>query len=322
MLDFNAIVQSIDSENGKALLAILSATANAVTIAKDGRLGTRIQWLTKLLTRAETNSDNSSDNNCSNNKIKEEIEGRFKRIEGNILEIEEVILDFYKEYLKDRLVEIVNNEESLPIVKTTLIEVRQINGFVLNQASLCNLYPNSNRRVFLYLASNNFAGMRTTLDIAIHNQFLWRKYHRNNGNGIVNRVDQIQVGDIIVLAYRVPNRRFRVLSPLVVHPEVNGLAEINDVPMPQNTPFRFVSNQNLIQILNNSNYQIDQTVGAQVGLPVCMLETDLETPQAQTIFNGIWESPGPDAVYELNSVNPRNQFYIDPTVRDWMQTLA
>ena len=52
-------------------------------------------------------------------------------------------------------------------------------------------------------------------EIAVRYGFLWRSYYKKTGraNG---KVQMIKQGDLIVLAYRVPGDRFRVLLPLVV----------------------------------------------------------------------------------------------------------
>ena len=225
----------------------------------------------------------------------------------------------FREEVRAKVSRALRDKNQLLLAELAIIEAEASGGCVLNPVDLpCN----QNRQVFLYLAGKKFANQVATLDIAIHHQFLWRRYFiRGNALGAIHGVEDINTGDIIVLAFLNGNSTFRILSALVVQPEVTGLIRIPDTentPVPPTSPFRQVDPQNnaLLHELTQHRYELDPRVGNQVGLPVCMLNTDFETDLAKAAYdNPEWDTPGQNAIWSSNHQN------IPQPVRDWMNSL-
>ena len=110
------------------------------------------------------------------------------------------------------------------MAKLAIIEAEASGGRVLNPS---DLPYDQNREVFLYLAGATYANQVATLDIAIHHQFLWRTYFADVSDietqQAIANVASINAGDIIVLAFRNGDSTFRILSALVVQPEMPRL---------------------------------------------------------------------------------------------------
>ena len=217
------------------------------------------------------------------------------------------------------------------MAKLAIIEAEASGGRVLNPS---DLPYDQNREVFLYLAGATYANQVATLDIAIHHQFLWRTYFADVSDietqQAIANVASINAGDIIVLAFRNGDSTFRILSALVVQPEMPRLIPASIIPNPPlmprltpihiipNSPFRQVDLQNtdLLQELTQHGYVLDPRVGNQVGLPVCMLNTNFETDLAIAAYAiPAWQTPGNNAIWRSN--NPR----IPQPVSDWMNSL-
>ena len=213
----------------------------------------------------------------------------------------------------------IQDKDQLQMAKLAIIEAKVKGGYVVNPAELKNL---PNRQVYLYLASAEYADALATLKVATHHSLLWRSYYANTVKPArIAIAKSINAGDIIVLAFRNGDGTFRILSVLVVQPEVAGLIQIPftpDTPVPQASPFRQVDplNNNLLQRLTQHRYDLDPRVHNQVGLPVCMLKTDFKTNLAKAAYdNPEWDTPGHNAIWSSNHQN------IPQPVRDWMNSL-
>ncbi len=254
-------------------------------------------------------------------------------LEQRVLELEKsVFLPHLKAQANIAIKVLQNNidaKDSSHIAKTAIIEARLSGGCVLEQSEL--IVKNRQRQAFLYLAGNNYASQINTLSIAIHRKFLWRSYFANTEDGhtqAIPNVMHINEGDIVVLAFLNGDSTFRVLVPLLVKPEVNGLLNITNTPatpVPAQSPFRQVDRTNipLITVLTENVYRTDPRVGAFVGLPVCLINTDFDAPLATAVYgNSAWLSPGGLSIYPKDSKSPTTGNYLIPEpVRNWMRTL-
>lgn len=270
------------------------------------------------------------DNGCT---LCPEILDRFNSYESRLTALERaadiafnLILNDVKDEVRAKVSRAVQDKNQLHLAKLAIIEAEASGGCVLNPA----LPYDQNRQVFLYLAGAKYANQIATLDIAIHHQFLWRKYFINTGDNAaatpqaIANIAAINAGDIIILAFRNGDSTFRILSALVVQPEVAGLIQIPftpDTPVPPTSPFRQVDpldpqNNALLHELTQHGYELDPRVGNQVGLPVCMLNTDFETDLAKAAYdNPEWDTPGQNAIWSSNHQK------IPQPVRDWMNSL-
>ncbi|MCY2934591.1 MAG: hypothetical protein NT172_10570 [Planctomycetota bacterium] len=224
---------------------------------------------------------------------------------------------------------ILINQDNIKIVRLAIQEAI-LSGINVIEPNDLNLLPNGGQRNrFLYLASNNYANSMSTLNFAIHNNFLWRSYfaklnRRTHVYPRIAHVEEIQNGDIIVLAFR-ENGHFKVLSPLVVATEnldnMAAIAGMNDIP--NLSPFVSVQDPNLNGLLAGiGGYGPDPNLGVRTGLPVKLLNTNFSTPAAINVYNTLWPSPpGINALWNANGQNAQEEYYLPEPVRNWMNTL-
>lgn len=206
------------------------------------------------------------------------------------------------------------------IAEVAKIEARLKGDFLTNN----QLNPNRNR--YLYLAGKRYAGAQATLDFALKDNFICRSLY-DTSKRFIHNVDSINTGDIIVLAYR-ENGRFGVLSPFVVRPDLTNYL---NVQLPQgvqavaNSPFKQLNNRqnkDLIERLIQERYNMDPQIGYFTGIPVVLLDSNLNNPLSVTVFNQTWPSPGRNTIWRQDQRNRETQVcYLPQPVRDWMNSL-
>jgi hypothetical protein len=169
---------------------------------------------------------------------------------------------------------------------------------------------------FLYLAANNYADAANTANIAANLGFLWRSYHAERGARIP-LVSEIHVGDLIALAYRLPNQ-FRLLLPLVVIAAGDHTVPINDDQFPNcnhapHAPF-VLADPWLTEILVQESYPPDPVFERHSGLNVKVLPE--QVPQE------LFPSPGRNAIWPYLQMRQGNAtYYLPPKFRNWIEQL-
>lgn len=216
-----------------------------------------------------------------------------------------------------------NDLRSRNLVK--IAEVAKIEA-KLKGEFLTNKHLNSNRNRYLYLAGKKYAGAQSTLDFALKDNFICRSIYDTSGK-FIHKVDKINTGDIIVLAYR-ESGRFGILSPFVVSPD---FTDYLNVQFPQglkaiaNSPFKQLNkpnNNELINRLIQEQYETDTKIACFTGIPVVLLDSDLNNPLSLTVFSQTWPSPGRNTIWRQDQRKRDTQvYYLPQPVRDWMNSL-
>jgi hypothetical protein len=187
------------------------------------------------------------------------------------------------------------------------------------------------QRRFLYLAADNYASAALTAEIAGQHGFLWRSYHADRPNHqSIPRVEQIESGDLIVLAYR-DNGHFFILSPLIVMDQTAGNQTINDnlyscsnthtpTGRRRNNPHShapFVLADPVLEaILPQENYPPDPVFHRQCGLNVRALLSDVTEAGTGHILQGRFVSPKPRL-----TIWPHDHPEVPGQVTDWIAGL-
>jgi len=184
-------------------------------------------------------------------------------------------------------------------------------------------------RRFLYLAADNYADSKKTLEIAAEFGFLWRSYHANGGAKIAH-VGDIGVGDLIALAYR-SNGHFRLLLPLIVTEAGVHTHRIDDGQFDcgtrrrnrhQHAPF-VLADAWLTDILEHAGYPSDRADPVfstpehpqHSGLNVKPLLVG-QVPQ------DLFPSPGINTIWPYLRQRDRDgNYYLTPEVRNWIGQL-
>jgi len=249
-------------------------------------------------------------------------------LEKRVLELEKFHLKAQANIAIKVLQDNIDAKDNINIVRLAIQEAIISEKPLIESNDLNHLPNGGQRNRFLYLASNNYADSMNTLNFAIHNNFLWRSYfanlnRRTNVYQQIGRVEKIQNGDIIVLAFR-ENGHFKVLSPLVVTGPFDGMTAIagmNGIPV--QSPFVSVQNCNLNTLLAGiGGYGPDPNLGVRTGLPVKLLNTNFSTPEAINVYNTLWPSPpGINTLWIENGQNANGEFYLHQQVRNWINTL-
>jgi hypothetical protein len=171
------------------------------------------------------------------------------------------------------------------------------------------------RRRFLYLAARRYAGPERTFEIAAQYGFLWRSYHNRKGAKI-GKVDQIAVGDVIALGYRVEGSKFRLLLPLVVVKGGSETQPIDTCAFPNKPYGPFVWASDRLSDILRFDYTLDRIFGKFTGLAVRPLQTDVTSK----VLDGTFDSPGPDALWPYDHATSKAR--VPDEVRDWMAGLG
>jgi hypothetical protein len=169
------------------------------------------------------------------------------------------------------------------------------------------------------LAGKHYAGPERTLEIAEQYGFLWRSYHKVNGQANV-LVGHIRVGDIIALGYRVEGDKFRLMLPLVV---THGNENTRPI-VPPSEPNRpkgrnyspFIWADGRLSDILQLDYGVDPLFGEFTGLAVKPLFTDVTADVLQETY----DSPGHNALWRHDHQSETTE--VPPPVRDWIARLG
>ena len=318
MNPLTTLMSSLNSADQATLLAGLGAVADAAAVATAFGIDDVLRNLIRRLRGGGSPVFNPAAEPSPINEILE----RISWFEDRLLDLEKaVFLPQIQRVAIDRINRVIQNEDMINIVRLAIQEAKLSDKLVVNDAG-------QERNRFLYLASNSYADSLATLNFAIHDNFLWRSYFgapdvTTNTHRSIPHVQEIQLGDIIVLAFR-QNGLFSILSPLVVTRPVADMASIAGINgVIHTSPFVSVHNPNLnARLADNGQYIPDPMFGQRTGLPVCLMNADLDTELAQNVYNVNWPSPpGNNSIWTMNGTNNQGQYYLPQLLRNWMATL-
>jgi hypothetical protein len=333
MNPLTTLMTSLNSVDQAVLLGALEALANAATVATAFRIDAAMLQFIKRVRRPRNNPvenqprvSNELADIMQRNTQFDKIIGDF---DNRILELEKaVFLPQIKGLAIHGINNVIQNHDNINLARLAIQEAILSGIQVVDPNNIPAVPDGQRQNRFLYLASNNYADSLATLNFAIHDNFLWRSYfaNQNPNTGVypaIAHVQEIRIGDILVLAFR-ENGHFRILSPLVVTTPLQGMTNIagnNGVALTSpfvsvlNTPFT----ANLATI---GEYVPDPRIGRHTGLPVKLLNSDLDTDLAQVAYNNLWPSPpGNNAIWTMNGMNDIGTYYLPQQLRNWMATL-